>query len=651
MADRPVPWSLQLLTLGFSLTILLHATSHASEADVLLAFKKTLSSGGDGDALPNWVDGTKPCNQNVSLWTGVRCNIDGEVQGLQLENMTLSGNLSLDLLVGLPGLRALSVQNNSFEGPVPDFTKLAAIKMIYLSRNRFSGTIPDDMFAGMLGLRKVYLSHNEFTGPIPGSLTRLQKLLDLGLDYNRFDGKIPDLRQPGLLMVNVSYNNLEGPIPTRLRQFNANLFAGNKNLCGPPLDVPCSSPSSSRKISPTLLGAIIVIAIGVLLAIVGLVMVILGHRRRQQYKETQLGQPQSSKFKIQAKDDKLEGGASERYGGSKKAPKEEHGKLVFVREDRQRFEIEDLLRASAEVLGSGNFGSSYKASLFDGPSVVVKRFREMNGVGREDFQEHMRRMGRLSHPNLLPLVAYLSKKEEKLLVTDYVPNGSLAHMLHGNRGSNLPPLDWPTRLKVIRGVARGLAYLYEELPMLTVPHGHLKSSNVLLDDSYEPLLMDYALVPLMNQSHASQVMVAYKSPECAQHGKPFKKSDVWSLGILILEVLTGKFPTNYLRQGRAETDLASWVNSVVREEWTGEVFDKEMKRTKNGEGEMLKMLQVGLGCCEVDVEKRWELNEAVRKIEDLKEKGSDDEYSSFASEGEGRFSSKAMTEDDFSFTK
>uniref|UniRef100_A0A0D3F1E2 Protein kinase domain-containing protein n=1 Tax=Oryza barthii TaxID=65489 RepID=A0A0D3F1E2_9ORYZ len=188
----------------------------------------------------------------------------------------------------------------------------------------------------------------------------------------------------------------------------------------------------------------------------------------------------------------------------------------------------------------------------------------MNGVGREDFSEHMRRLGRLSHPNLLPVVAYLYKKDEKLLITDYITNGSLAHFLHGNRGSEL---DWGKRLRIIRGTARGLGHLYDELPMLTVPHGHLKSSNVLLDGDMEAVLSDYALVPVVTASAAAQVMVAYKAPECvaaAAAGKPSKKSDVWSLGILILEVLTGKFPANYLRQGRQDNaDLAGWVSSVV----------------------------------------------------------------------------------------
>lgn len=183
-------------------------------------------------------------------------------------------------------------------------------------------------------------------------------------------------------------------------------------------------------------------------------------------------------------------------------------------------------------------------------------------------------------------------------------------------------MDWGKRLKIIKGAARGLAHLYDELPMLTVPHGHLKSSNVLLDGAFEPVLTDYALVPVLTAQHAAQVMMAYKAPECvAAQGKPSKKSDVWSLGILILEVLTGKFPANYLRQGRqGTTDLAGWVNSVVTEERTGEVFDKDMAGASNGgDGEMLKLLQVGLACCEADVDRRWDLKTAVSRIEEIRE--------------------------------
>lgn len=109
---------------------------------------------------------------------------------------------------------------------------------------------------------------------------------------------------------------------------------------------------------------------------------------------------------------------------------EKAGELHFLRKDREKFEVQELLRAPAEVLGSGSFGSSYKAGLLSG-SMVVKRFRDMNRVGKDDFYDHMSRLGRLSHPNLLPLVAFYYMKEEKLLVHDFVLNGSLASHLHG----------------------------------------------------------------------------------------------------------------------------------------------------------------------------------------------------------------------------
>lgn len=124
---------------------------------------------------------------------------------------------------------------------------------------------------------------------------------------------------------------------------------------------------------------------------------------------------------------------SSRAGGGAGRKGVEQGRLTYVRDDRGRFfELQDLLKATAEVLGTANLGVCYRATLPSGHSVVVKRFKEMNRVGREDFEEHMRRLGRLSHPNLLPLVAYYYRKEEKLLIHDFVPNRSLANLLHGN---------------------------------------------------------------------------------------------------------------------------------------------------------------------------------------------------------------------------
>ena len=112
-----------------------------------------------------------------------------------------------------------------------------------------------------------------------------------------------------------------------------------------------------------------------------------------------------------------------------------------------------------------------------------------------------------------------------------------ASQFAGNRASGRTPLDWETRSAIALAAARGVAHIHSTGP--TASHGNIKSSNVLLDATCEPLLSDYALAPVVTPQHAAQVMVAYKSPECAaQGGRPSRKSDVWSLGILILEVLT-----------------------------------------------------------------------------------------------------------------
>lgn len=189
--------------------------------------------------------------------------------------------------------------------------------------------------------------------------------------------------------------------------------------------------------------------------------------------------------------------------------------------------------------------------------------------------------------------------------------------------------------------------MYKGFPDVALPHGHLKSSNILLDRNCTPILTEYALVPLTNRDHAHRFMAAFKSPEFSSN-RVSRKTDVWSLGILILEILTGKFPENYLKPADGNralaTDLAAWVNSVVREEWTGEVFDKEI-RGGEGEGEMLKLLKIGMSCCERRVEQRLDWREAADRIQELRERDTEEEdYSSYVTDWD------VLTDDGFSFS-
>ncbi|KAL6560108.1 actin-regulating kinase prk1 [Orobanche hederae] len=612
MARKPIV--LLLATISLHIITILPASFAESESEILLKFKESLEN---TRALSDWADGKPPCSGDHENWVGVFCEKD-RVWGLQLQNMGLEGIIDVDSLAKLPNLRTLSFMNNNFDGPLPNLTRLSALKSIYLSNNQFSGEIPQDLFVGMLSLKKVYLANNKLSGSIPTSLAALPRLRELMLENNDFVGEIPQFPQDGIKMFNVSHNELVGVIPPSLNYFSASAFDGNRDLCGGPLRS-CDSTTQPS------IGTIIGVATVVTAAVAALIVVVVILRRRKQTPPPPMASAESQPADL----DRMEQG---RFSpGSSSPEKSSHGKksemsvkITFLREERDKFDMSDLLKASAEILGSGVFGSTYKAALNDGEMMVVKRFRYMNNVDKEEFHEHMRRLGRLSHPNVLPIVGFYYRKEEKLLVTDYVEKNSLAVQLHGNRSRSRNCPDWPTRLKIVKGVGQGLLYLYNELPSITAPHGHLKSSNVLIDGSDAPLLADYGLVPVVNQEYAQEHMISYKSPEYKQSGRITKKTDVWSLGILILEIMTGRFPSNFLQQGAgADTDIASWVEAAVRGGvgvgGDAEVFDADMIRSERSEGEMMKLLKIGLDCCEADVDRRPDMKEAVQRIDEIQE--------------------------------
>ncbi|KAL1559204.1 non-specific serine/threonine protein kinase [Salvia divinorum] len=586
--------------------------------------------------------------------------------------MGLQGQIDVDSLAGLSYLRTLSFINNNFQGSMPDWRKLRALKSLYLSANHFSGQIANDAFQGMESLKKVYLSDNRFTGPIPASLAS-PRMVEVGLHNNHFSGPIPAIHSQNLQVFNVSNNELQGPVPPSLLKLDPSSFTGNKGLCGGPNGPSCNPPKPPPDLEPVLHplpppppalrshkkpssvspAIIAIIILSILLALLLLLFLLLlcrwmlleedgdddgdGDGEKPQQKDIMGPLPVGAlsvaigtsprevggRGEKQKQKQTLPGGAVSVRIGASPSPRGLTGaspsplttKLSFVREDRQKFDLQDLMRASAEVLGSGSFGSSYKAVLVDGDALVVKRFKQMNNISKEDFHDHMKRLGRLKHPNLLPLVAYLYRREEKLVVFDFVPNNSLSKHLHddGKRPKEWPkPLSWASRLKAIKGVARGVAYLYAELPRLSAPHGHLKSSNVMLDRDYNALLMDYTLSPIVNPNQISQALMAYKCPEYAQTGRICRKSDVWCLGILILETLMGK-PVG--------EDLAKWVKGIV-EEAKGKgagMFDKNMERSERSLAEINKLLQIGIACCEEDLDKRLDLEEALTRIEKLQE--------------------------------
>ncbi|KAI9114068.1 hypothetical protein K1719_015319 [Acacia pycnantha] len=596
-----------LLTLSFSPTCLSN-----SEDDALLQLKRSFSP---SSSLSSWVPNSSACS---AKWAGVYCT-NNLVVGLHLSNMALSGIIDIDVLLRLLALRSIGFVNNSFSGPIPQFNKLTTLKALFLTTNHFSGPIPSDFFASLTTIKKISLSGNNFSGNIPNSLVRLPLLAELRLEDNEFSGAIPSLSQRFRLF-NVSNNRLEGAIPDELAKFNATCFSGNPGLCGKVVGKECKG---EEKQSSNLV-KVVVMAVMVVMVVVLIVVLIKTARRREGDKN--LGGMRDRKdgggeemVKVHVPSSKhSKTSESSRKWSNSVSKKNATGDLVMVNEEKGVFGMPDLMRAAAEVLGNGGIGSAYKATMQSGLSVVVKRMREINKISKDSFHAEMRQFGRIRHLNILTPLAYHYRMEEKLIVSEYIPKGSLLYVLHGDRGTCHADLNWPTRLKIVKGIANALSFLHSKFGSHDLPHGNLKSSNVLLSDTYEPLLNDFAFHPLINPNNAPQALFACKTPDYTQHRQVSHKTDVYCLGIIILEIMTGKFPSQYHNNGKGGTDVVQWVLMAIAEGREAELIDPDIHTINtHSPNHMLQLLLIGASCIESNPQQRLNLGEAIKRIEDI----------------------------------
>ncbi|KAJ0909610.1 putative protein kinase RLK-Pelle-LRR-III family [Helianthus annuus] len=554
-------------------------------------------------------------------WVGITCNDEGtRVMAIHLPGHGLFGPIPKNSIGKLDALRILSLRSNFLNGTLPtDVLSLPSLQFVYLQNNDFSGDISTPLSPQLSILD---LSFNSFSGNIPRTLNNLTRLTSLNLQFNSFTGPVPELNVTRLRFLNVSHNSLNGSIPSSLNEFPVSSFSGN-SLCGPPLSACASSaphyaPNApvnkhNKKLS---IGVIVAIGIGCFLLIVLLAVCLCCFLKKKD--EDSVGEL-TVKAVPPGKNEK-----SDDFGSGVQAA--EKNKLVFFEGSSYNFDLEDLLRASAEVLGKGSYGTAYKAILDESTTVVVKRVREI-GVAKKDFEQHIEFVGRLGrHPNIVPLCAYYYSKDEKLLVYEYMITGSLSALLHGNRGIGRTPLDWETRVKISLGAAKGLSHIHSEGGS-KFPHGNIKSSNILLSADFNGCISDLGLAPLMNFSPGKSRYIGYYAPEVFETQKFTQKSDVYSFGVLLLELLTGKSPLP--SSGHDEVvDLPRWVRSVVREEWTAEVFDEELMKHPHVEEEMVQMLQIGLACVTRVPDMRPSMDEVVKMIGDLRSSDSEHRDSS-----------------------
>ncbi|TKW24938.1 hypothetical protein SEVIR_3G083300v4 [Setaria viridis] len=254
--------------------------------------------------------------------------------------------------------------------------------------------------------------------------------------------------------------------------------------------------------------------------------------------------------------------------------------------------------AESNKLGEGGFGAVYKGILSDGQEIAVKRLALGSRQGVEELKTELVLVAKLQHKNLVRLIGVCFEDNEKLIVYEYMPNRSLDTILFDSQKSR--DLDWGKRLKIVNGVARGLQYLHEE-SQLKIVHRDLKPSNVLLDSDYNPKISDFGLAKLFDMDQSQDVTshiagtYGYMAPEYAMHGQYSVKSDVFSLGVLILEMVTGKKNTT-LDDSEQSVDLLS----LVWEHWTtgtiAELLDPFLLGRRAPQDQMSKLVNIGLLC-------------------------------------------------------
>ncbi|KAF5778233.1 putative protein kinase RLK-Pelle-LRR-III family transcription factor S1Fa-like family [Helianthus annuus] len=588
-----------------------------------------------------------------------------------LHSVFLSGNnLSGELpatICNPPRLQNIDLSHNSLSGTIQKFLgNCRELQRLILAGNKFSGEIPAGIFPNLANLVQLDLSSNSFTGSLPYDIGQLKSLSKtLNISSNNFGGKLPE--SLGDLPLTVSFdlrhNNFTGEIPQTGSFTNQGptSFLNNPSLCGLPLQKTCGGNKSvnfpaksfpvtgddGRKKGLTA-GLIVLISVAdaFAVALIGLFIVYLYWRKKDlngcscvckvrfggNQKSKLCSLPCVSGFPDTDSEVESEKGDAVSGGGG------EEGGLVAI-DKGFSIELDELLRASAYVLGKSGLGIVYKVVLGNGIPVAVRRLGEGGEQRYKEFVAEVHAVGRVKHPNVVKLRAYYWAPDEKLLISDFISNGNLASAL---RGRTSTVLTWATRLKITKGTARGLAYLHECSPRKFV-HGDIKPSNILLDNEHQPYISDFGLNRLINitgydtscsggfmggglsylQPTQTKKVNNYRAPEArVSSNQPTQKWDVYSFGLVLLELLTGKSPelSSPTTSTSAEIpDLVKWVRKAFKEETPlSDMVDPMLLQEVHAKKEVLAVFHLALACTEQDPEIRPRMKTISESLEKLR---------------------------------
>ncbi|XP_071918301.1 uncharacterized protein [Coffea arabica] len=493
----------------------------------------------------------------------------------------------------LRDLLVLVLASNSLIGSLPlEVGNLKAAINIDMSMNQISGEIPLTM-GDLQNLQNLSLADNQLLGSIPESFGNLFSLTSLDLSNNSLSGLIPKSldKLQSLKVLNLSSNHLRGEIPSAgpFRSFTSESFISNDALCGDPkFDVPpCqTNPQHGSKLKRVLLITLCLLGIAIVV-VLALAVVFIRFQRKKKV-------PSATDF----------------FPGVTR---------------KERVSYYELLQATngygeSNLIGSGSFGSVYKATLGDGRSVAVKVFNLQLEGAEKSFDVECDALCNLRHRNLVKVISSCSKHDFKALVLEYMCNGNLEKWLHSPNYF----LNVFQRLDIMIDVASALQYLHHEYSTPVI-HCDLKPSNVLIDEDMVAHVSDFGIAKFLGKEESTALTktlatIGYMAPEYGLEGLVSTACDVYSYGILLMEVFTGRRPSDEMFDGNI--NLKSWVKDSMPNATVQVIDAKLLKPNEERYAEKLECLslimRLALNCVPESPKERLSMKAVVDTLHKIK---------------------------------
>ncbi|XP_010474163.1 PREDICTED: receptor-like kinase TMK2 [Camelina sativa] len=445
--------------------------------------------------------------------------------------------------------------------------QIKAIRFTYMN---LTGTI-SPKFADITSLTLLDLSHNSLTGTIPWELTKLNLLSILDLSYNQLHGKVPQFKT---IAPHVEGN--PGIINT------TNIF------------VPSHTGNKKRSVS---LGLLIgILAVGLLIIGGGFVALYLLMRSKRADRQSEPNE-------------------------ALELTQQSFEQQVFELENRA-FPLQVLKNATDDfshrnIVGRGGFGVVYKGILQDGLEVAIKRMEQpvIGGIGADDFRSEVRLLTKVHHRNLVTLHGYCLDGNDSMFVYEYMPQGTLSRHLFDWKDQGLRQLDWTRRLLIALDVARGVEYLHTlARQSQSYIHRDLKPSNILLGEDLRAKVSDFGLLRSIEEGRESirtkyVGTFGYIAPEYTSTGRLTRKVDVYSYGVILMELLTGQ---NAIDEARSDTHIATWFRKMVFEKDSlAKAIDNIIEVDEETRRSIQEVAELACHCCSMEPEERPEMSHVV----------------------------------------